>query len=54
MLQATASLSRTSREQELADDSLKSALLSRFIVAGLPQEDAAETSNLIASGVLGR
>jgi hypothetical protein len=41
---APASLS----DQSVADDRLRSALLSRFILAGLSEADATEASNLIA------
>jgi len=41
---APASLS----DQSVADDRLKSALLSRLILAGLSEADAVEASNLIA------
>ena len=37
-----------SEDQAIADDRLKSALLSRLILAGLSEADASEAANLIA------
>ncbi len=42
------SLSPNAREQELAADRLKSALLSRFILARLSEHKAMEVTNLVA------
>jgi hypothetical protein len=42
---------RPTRELELADDRLKSALLSRFILAGLSERDAQEAANLVSGFV---